>query len=71
MSELTFLDSHGLSALVRAHAVAERHGGGLHVAALRAVPARLLEVTGVSRRLHWYPSVEHALAAIHETAALP
>ncbi|NRQ33697.1 STAS domain-containing protein [Nonomuraea sp. NN258] len=64
LSGLTFLDHRGLNVLLRAHVHAERHGGGLHLAALRAMPARLLEVAGAWRHLRWYPSVEDALTAL-------
>ncbi|MFD0476479.1 STAS domain-containing protein [Nonomuraea thailandensis] len=65
LSELTFLGGGALRVLPRAHAVAEQHGTGLYLAAVRAAPARLLELTGAWRHLRWYPSVEHALAATH------
>ena len=56
-SELIFMDCRGLSVLLRAHALAKRDGGGLRLAAVRAAPARLLDITGAWRHLPWYPSV--------------
>ncbi|MFB4283917.1 hypothetical protein ACBJ59_52115 [Nonomuraea sp. MTCD27] len=54
-----------MSVLLRAHARTEQYGGGLRLAAVRAAPARLLQLTGAWRHLHCYLSVEHALAGRH------
>ncbi|WP_205698042.1 STAS domain-containing protein [Conexibacter sp. SYSU D00693] len=46
LDEVTFLDSCGLSLLIRARADALRRGGGLRVVALSEPVRQLLELTG-------------------------
>ncbi|WNV88416.1 STAS domain-containing protein [Umezawaea sp. Da 62-37] len=61
LTGVTFLDSTGLSALVRCHERAVRDGGSLRlVAATRAV-SRPLRLTGLDRLLDVRPTLEAAL----------
>ncbi|MGW3350468.1 STAS domain-containing protein [Nonomuraea rubra] len=64
MSELSFLDSSGLAVLLAAAALARAHGVGVHLAGLRPMPARLLEITGARRAVTVYDHVEQAIAAV-------
>jgi len=48
LSEVAFIDSSGLRALVVGHKALEERGGSLIVANPSAMTARLLEVTGLS-----------------------
>jgi anti-sigma B factor antagonist len=48
LSEVAFIDSSGLRALVVGHKALEERGGSLIVANPSAMAARLLEVTGLS-----------------------
>jgi anti-anti-sigma factor len=61
---LTFMDSTGLQVLLRLNAAAREQGGGLHLAAVQDLPARVLQITGVWCALHIYPSVNEAVAAV-------
>ncbi|MEU9079558.1 STAS domain-containing protein [Kitasatospora sp. NPDC004745] len=51
LSEVTFMDCAGLGALVRARNQADRCGGRLSLRGARHRVARLLELTGLHRRL--------------------
>ncbi|WP_157246964.1 STAS domain-containing protein [Nonomuraea typhae] len=69
---LTFMDSKGLNLIVRLHAQAATHGGGLHLAAVQPRPARILDITGVRHVLAIHATVEEALqAAADETRSAP
>ncbi|WP_170223310.1 STAS domain-containing protein [Nonomuraea turkmeniaca] len=59
---LTFMDSSGLHALLRLNAAARERGEGLHLAAVRDVPGRVLQIAGVWFALNIHPSVEEAFA---------
>ncbi|NUR83284.1 MAG: STAS domain-containing protein [Nonomuraea sp.] len=61
VGDMAFLDSTGLSVLLKAHVAAERDGGGLHVAAPQPVPRRIFQVTGVLSHLHLYDSLDEAI----------
>jgi len=57
-SELEFCDSTGLNVLLSARLKADAAGGGVHLAALRPVVARVFEITGAE-----------AVFTVHETLA--
>ncbi|MEU1726757.1 STAS domain-containing protein [Actinomadura sp. ATCC 39365] len=63
LGELTFMDSSGLHVLLRAHDDVRDAGGSLRLAAVRDIPARILEITGVWDRLHIHAGVEEAVGA--------
>ncbi|MFI9594718.1 STAS domain-containing protein [Nonomuraea sp. NPDC052265] len=63
LSELTFMDSTGLHVLVRAHDDVNGTGGSLRLAAVRDIPARILQITGVWDTLHVHAGVDEAIAA--------
>ncbi|MCK2213766.1 STAS domain-containing protein [Actinomadura sp. ATCC 31491] len=60
---LTFLDSSGLHVLLRLNAAARERGGGLHLADVRDVPARVLQITGVWSALDIHPTAAEAVVA--------
>ena len=55
LAQATFLDSAGLSALIRARNEAERLGCELQIRSATGSVARVLEVTGL---LHWLTAVQ-------------
>ncbi|MEW9549787.1 STAS domain-containing protein [Nonomuraea sp. NPDC050783] len=61
---VTFMDSSGLHALLRLHTAAREQGGALHLAAVRDVPARVLQITGVWSTLDIHPTAAAAVAAV-------
>ncbi len=63
LSALTFIDSTGLSVLIKAQNLSRQHDGSVRLAALQPVPARLLRITGLDAHLPVYTSVGDALAA--------
>jgi anti-anti-sigma factor len=70
LSGLTFMDSSGLAVLLRLNAAARAQGGGLHLAAVQDLPARVLQISGVWDALNIHPSVDEAVAVVlhdHET----
>ncbi|MGI5281912.1 STAS domain-containing protein [Nonomuraea polychroma] len=71
LSGLTFLDSTGLNVLLRLNSTAQEQGGGLHLAALRKIPARLLKITGVDRAMQIHANVDEAIAALAASSAVP
>lgn len=58
----TFLDSTGLSALVRCHQRGERDGTGFRVVAATRTVSRPLSLTSLDALLDVYPTLEAALA---------
>lgn len=64
LTEVTFLASSGLSALVRAQTEAERHGVVLAVAAHSRAVLRPLEATGVDALLLIHATTADAVAAL-------
>lgn len=60
LTDLTFMDSSGLGALVAAHKKARVLKGALKVVCHEGVIMRLLSVTGLVRVLQLVPSVESA-----------
>ncbi|MFF8959004.1 STAS domain-containing protein [Streptomyces sp. NPDC014894] len=61
-SELEFCDSTGLNVLLAARLKAEAAGGGVHLAGLLPVVARVLEITGAEAVFTVHRSVEEALS---------
>ncbi|MFC0601401.1 STAS domain-containing protein [Streptomyces palmae] len=57
-SKLEFCDSTGLNVLLGARLKAEAKGGGVHLAAMRPVVARVFEITGAE-----------AVFTVHDTLA--
>ena len=61
---VTFMDSSGINALVRARERAERLGGSLHVVSDARCVRRLMEVTQLERVLHLVPEMQDALDCV-------
>jgi len=61
LTQLEFLDSTGLGALIGAHKRAAEHGGSLRLVAQEGQILRLLRITGLLEVFEVYPSVEAAL----------
>jgi anti-sigma B factor antagonist len=62
LTEVGFLDSSGLSALVSGLKVTREHGGHLKLAGLTDQAARVYRLTMLDRVFEMYPSVEAAVA---------
>jgi anti-anti-sigma factor len=62
MSAVRYADASGLAALVSTQRRAVLLGGTLRLAGLRPEVARVLTVTGLSRHLRVYPTVQAAIA---------
>ncbi|MCX3063405.1 STAS domain-containing protein [Streptomyces beihaiensis] len=62
-SRLEFCDSTGLNVLLGARLKAEAEGGGVHLAGMRPVVARVFEITGAEAVFTVHESLERALAA--------
>lgn len=60
--ESAFVDSSGLSALVKAHGAARGAAGDLRMARVGGHLARVIRVIGLGRLIDIYPTVEEALA---------
>jgi anti-sigma B factor antagonist len=61
LTQLEFLDSTGLGALIGAHKRAAEHGGSVRLVAHEGQILRLLRITGLLDVFSVYPSVEAAL----------
>lgn len=61
-SGLEFCDSTGLNVLLGARLRAEAAGGGVHLAGMRPMVARVFEITGADAVFTVHDSVEAALA---------
>ncbi|WP_372343860.1 STAS domain-containing protein [Streptomyces sp. KL116D] len=62
-SRLEFCDSTGLNVLLGARLKAEAAGGGVHLAGMLPVVARVFEITGAEAVFSVHESLEAALAA--------
>ena len=62
LSQLEFLDSTGLGALIGAHKRAGEKGGSLRLVAQEGQILRLLRITGLLDVLAVYPTIDDALA---------
>jgi stage II sporulation protein AA (anti-sigma F factor antagonist) len=69
-SPVTFMDSSGVNALVRARERAERLGGSIHVVTRSRSVLRVLEVTQLDRVLAVVPSLEDAQACLANPATI-
>lgn len=65
---VTFIDSTGVNALIRARERAELLGGSVHVVSDASCVRRVLEVTQLARVLHLVPTMEQALDCISDAA---
>lgn len=61
-SRLEFCDSTGLNVLLGARLKAEAAGGGVHLAGMQPVVARVFEITGAEAVFSVHATVEEALA---------
>jgi anti-anti-sigma factor len=61
-SQLEFCDSTGLNVLLGARLKADAAGGGVHLAAMRPVVARVFEITGADAVFSVHTTLEDALA---------
>ena len=62
LSQLEFLDSTGLGALIGAHKRAAEHGGSVRLVAQEGQILRLLRITGLLDVFAVYPNIDAALA---------
>ncbi len=69
-TDVTFIDSTGVNALVRARERAELLGGSVHVVSDASCVRRVLEVTQLTRVLHLVPAVTRALDCIADAEHL-
>jgi anti-anti-sigma factor len=65
-SRLEFCDSTGLNVLLGARLKAESAGGGVHLAGMLPVVARVFEITGAGAVFTVHDDVETALASVAE-----
>lgn len=61
-SRLEFCDSTGLNVLLGARLKAEAAGGGVHLAGMRPVVARVFEITGAEAVFVVHPTLQDALS---------
>lgn len=61
-SQLEFCDSTGLNVLLGARLKADAAGGGVHLAAMRPVVARVFEITGADAVFGVHTTLQDALA---------
>jgi anti-anti-sigma factor len=61
---LEFCDSTGLNVLLAARLAAEAAGGRVHLAGMRPIVARVLEITGADAVFPVHDTVDDALAAL-------
>ena len=61
---VTFMDSSGVNALVRARERADRLDGSVHVVAQSRSVRRVLEITGLDERLGLVSSMDEAFACL-------
>ncbi len=62
LSDMEFLDSTGLGALIGAHKRAAEHGGSVRLVAHEGQILRLLRITGLLDVFSVYPDIDAALA---------
>lgn len=63
-SDLEFCDSTGLNVLLATRMAAEAAGGAVHLAGMRPIVARVLEITGAGAVFTVHGSLGDALAAL-------
>lgn len=64
LTDVTFMDSSGLSTLITASARAREHGGVVTLVVATSEPPSIFRFRGVDRVLALYPSREAALAGL-------
>ena len=64
LTEVTFIDSSGLSALLTASRRARERGGAVALVLAQGEPPSIFRFRGVDRLLSLYPSRDAALAAL-------
>ncbi len=69
-SDVTFMDSSGINALVRAHERAVALGGSLHVVAPGSAVRRVLQITALEQRLGVVGTLEAAYACVQHPETL-
>jgi anti-sigma B factor antagonist len=62
LTQLEFLDSTGLGALIGAHKRASEHGGAVRLVAHEGQILRLLRITGLLEVFSVYPNLDAALS---------
>jgi anti-anti-sigma factor len=67
---VTFMDSSGVNALVRARERAEHLGGSIHVVTTSRAVLRVLQVTQLDRLMGVVPSLDAALACVSRPATI-
>jgi anti-sigma B factor antagonist len=60
LTGLTFIDSTGLGVLIWAHGRLAERGARLHLAAPGRQVQRVLQISGLDRRLHLYDTLDEA-----------
>jgi anti-anti-sigma factor len=68
LTDLEFMDSQGLSVIINCHKAVNAAAGSLVLVAPRPIVRRTLEITGLSRRLDVFDSIEEAAAPRAATA---
>ncbi len=71
LSELQFIDSTGLGALIGGHRRAAEHGGRIRLVAREGTILRLLNITGLIRVFSVYSSTQAALQDQDRVVSLP
>ncbi|MEU8247702.1 STAS domain-containing protein [Nonomuraea sp. NPDC048916] len=64
LTEMCFLDSSGLRVLLNAYTYGTRQGGSVRLAALRPMPARMVQITRIDAHLPVHPTVAEALTTV-------
>ncbi|MEO5937021.1 MAG: STAS domain-containing protein [Terriglobales bacterium] len=69
LSEVTYVDSGGIGALVGLYTTARASGGQLRLAGANAKVKNVLEITKLTGILGMFASVDHAAAALRRSAS--
>jgi len=69
LSEVTYVDSGGIGALVGLYTTARASGGQLRLAGANAKVKNVLEITKLTGILGMFATVDHATAALRRTAS--
>jgi anti-sigma B factor antagonist len=64
LTEVAFLDSTGLGALIAARSAADKAGGGLSVVCTQDRVLKLFTITGLDGVFAIFPSVDEAVASV-------
>lgn len=60
-SDISFIDSSGISALFRANRTLHAAGGWLRLSSIPGIPLRAMEIVGVDQVIDVYPTLDAAL----------